>query len=87
MVDGENNCSFYLAPISVSDNELRIFLSTSDPQSLSLLSPTLRIAHTLQILSLTDAEAKNLVIALIIPGDSTNLQEEKGKGKGKGKLL
>lgn len=71
--------AFYLAPVSVSNNELRIFLGTSDLQSLSLLSPTLRIAHTLQILSLTDAEAKNLVIALIIPGDSTNLQGKKKK--------
>lgn len=68
--------SFYLAAIAVSDNELSVFLCTSDLQSMSLLSSTLRIAHTLQTVSLTDAEAKSLVIALIISGNGTNLQEE-----------
>lgn len=42
-----------------------------------MLPPTLRITDVIQTVSLTDAEAKNLVIALIIPGNSTNLQEKK----------
>lgn len=38
------------------------------------MSPTLRVAHALQTVSLTNAEAENLVVALIVSGDSTNLQ-------------
>lgn len=77
-VDFEFNSSFYLASISISDKKLRIFLCTDDLQDISLLPSTLRITDVLQTVSLTDAEAKNLVIALIIPGNSTNLQGKKG---------
>lgn len=76
-MDLENNSSFYLASISVSDKKLRIFLCTGDLQGFSLLPPTLRITDVIQTVSLTDAEAKNLVIALIILGNSANLQVKK----------
>lgn len=76
-MDCENDCISYLAPISISDKKLSSFVCTGDLQNISLLSSALRITHTLQTVSLTNAEAKNLVISLIISGDSANLQKEK----------
>lgn len=74
---GNHHRFFHLVPVAVGDEKLSFSLCTGELQGGFLLPSTLGVAHPLQAVRVTNAEAKNFVIALEIAGDSTDLREER----------
>lgn len=68
---------FHLAAVAVGDEELSFPLYTGELQGVVLFPPALGVANLLQAPRVTNAEPEDFVIALEIPGVSTDLREER----------